>query len=108
MHTATRLLLLFAVLLACLCPALAQNSGSIAGEIRDEKQAVITGATVNVRNVLTNETRTAQTNADGRYRFANMAVGNYEITVESTPGLGSRFTLWLRGEEPAGGLRALP
>ncbi|HJT29399.1 MAG TPA: carboxypeptidase regulatory-like domain-containing protein [Pyrinomonadaceae bacterium] len=84
MHTATRLLMLFAVLLACLCPAFAQNSGSIAGDVRDEKQAVITGATVNVRNIQTNETRTAQTNADGRYHFANLAVGNYEITVEST------------------------
>ena len=84
MHTATRLLMLFTVLLACLCPAVAQNSGSIAGEVRDEKQAVITGATVNVRNIQTNETRTAQTNADGRYHFANMPVGNYEITVEST------------------------
>ena len=84
MHTATRLLLLTAVLLACLCPALAQNSGSISGEVRDEKQAVITGATVNARNIQTNESRTAQTNADGRYHFANMPVGNYEITVEST------------------------
>ena len=33
---------------------------------------------------ITNETRTAQTNADGRYHFANMPVGAYEITVEST------------------------
>lgn len=84
MQTATRLLMLSAVLLACLCPALAQNSGSISGEVRDEKQAVITGATVNARNIQTNETRTAQTNTDGRYHFANMPVGNYEITVEST------------------------
>lgn len=84
MHTATRLLMLITVLLACLCPALAQNSGSISGEVRDEKQAIITGATVNVRNIQTNETRTAQTNADGRYHFANMPVGAYEISVEST------------------------
>src|SRR5215218_6307179 len=84
MHTATRLLMLIAVLLACLCPALAQNSGSIAGEVRDEKQAVITGATVNVRNIQTNESRTAQTNADGRYHFANVPVGAYELTVESS------------------------
>ncbi|HEU4833359.1 MAG TPA: carboxypeptidase regulatory-like domain-containing protein, partial [Pyrinomonadaceae bacterium] len=84
MHTATRLLMLFAVLLACLCPALAQNTGSISGEVRDEKQAVITSATVNVRNIQTNESRTAQTNADGRYHFANMPVGAYEITVESS------------------------
>jgi hypothetical protein len=84
MHTATRLLMLITVLLACLCPALAQNSGSISGEVRDEKQAVITGATINVRNIQTNESRTAQTNADGRYHFANMPVGAYEITVESS------------------------
>ena len=77
MHTATRLLSLTALLLACLCPAFAQNSGSISGEVRDEKQAIITGATVNARNIQTNESRTAQTNADGRYHFANMPVGNY-------------------------------
>ena len=69
-------------LIACLCgTALAQTSGSISGEVRDEKQAVITGATVTMRNVSTNETRTAQTNADGRYHFAAVPVGSYEITV---------------------------
>jgi signal transduction histidine kinase len=39
-------------------------------------------------------------------KLASMMSG--EITVESTPGKGSRFTLWLRGEGPAVGLRALP
>ena len=74
-----------AALLACLCgSALAQTSGSFSGEVRDEKQAVITGATVTVRNISTNETRTAQTNADGRYHFAGVPVGAYEITVESS------------------------
>ena len=77
--------MLMAALLACLCgSALAQTSGSISGEIRDEKEAVITAATVTVRNISTNETRTAQTNADGRYHFAGVPVGAYEITVEST------------------------
>lgn len=85
MFKATRILMLMTALLACLCyPASAQTSGSISGEIRDEKQAVITGATVMVRNISTNETRTAQTNADGRYHFAGVPVGAYEITVEST------------------------
>jgi outer membrane receptor protein involved in Fe transport len=81
----TKVLMLVAALLACLCSAaMAQNTGSISGEVKDEKQAVITGATVNVRNVSTNETRTAQTNADGRYHIAGVPVGSYEITVEST------------------------
>src|SRR5688500_17750365 len=85
MLKATRILLLTTMLLACLCSSvLAQTSGSISGEVRDEKEAVITGATVTVRNISTNESRTAQTNADGRYHFAGVAVGAYEITVEST------------------------
>src|SRR5829696_2466127 len=85
MIKATRLLMLTAALLVGLCcPALAQNTGSIAGEVRDEKQAVITSATVTVRNIQTNETRTAQTNSDGRYHFAGVPVGNYEISVESS------------------------
>ena len=77
--------MLMVALLTCLCgAALAQTSGSISGEVRDEKQAVITGATVTVRNISTNETRTAQTNQDGRYHFAGVPVGAYEITVESS------------------------
>jgi len=84
MIKATRALTLVTALLACLCcPAFAQTSGSISGEVRDEKQAVITAATVTLRNIATNETRTAQTNADGRYHFASVPVGAYEITVES-------------------------
>ena len=72
----TRVLMLITALFAS-CPVLAQTSGSISGEVRDEKQAVITGATVTVRNISTNETRTAQTNADGRYHFAGVAVGAF-------------------------------
>ncbi|HXS02273.1 MAG TPA: carboxypeptidase regulatory-like domain-containing protein [Pyrinomonadaceae bacterium] len=84
MRKAMRLITLMTALLVCLCPALAQTSGSISGEVRDEKQAVITGATVTMRNIQTNESRTAQTNGDGRYHFASVPVGAYEITVEST------------------------
>ena len=84
MIKATRVLMLMA-LVACFCgAAIAQTSGSISGEVRDEKQAVITGATVTMRNISTNETRTVQTNADGRYHFAGVPVGSYEITVESS------------------------
>jgi outer membrane receptor protein involved in Fe transport len=85
MRKATRLSLLLAALLALLSsPVLAQTTGSIAGEVRDEKQAVIPNATVTVRNVTTNETRTTQTDSDGRYRFTSMPVGDYEVTVESS------------------------
>jgi hypothetical protein len=76
--------MLAALLVGLCCPALAQTSGSVSGEVKDEKQAVINNATVTLRNILTNETRTAQTNADGRYHFAGVPVGAYELSVEST------------------------
>ncbi|HEU4769100.1 MAG TPA: carboxypeptidase regulatory-like domain-containing protein, partial [Pyrinomonadaceae bacterium] len=85
MIKATRVVMLATALLAFLCcNVMAQTSGSISGEVRDEKQAVITGATVSMRNISTNETRTTQTNADGRYHFASVPVGAYEVTVESS------------------------
>lgn len=84
MIKAMRYLILASAILVCLsAPVLAQTTGSISGEVRDEKQAIITNATVTVRNVKTNQTRTAQTDGEGRYRFTGMDVGDYEITVEA-------------------------
>ena len=52
MIRATKNLMLLAALIALFCcPALAQTSGSISGEVKDEKQAVINGATVTLRNI---------------------------------------------------------
>ena len=85
MKKVTRLFSLVVALLALLAsPVLAQTTGSISGEVRDEKQAIVTNATVTVRNVRTNETRTTQTGTDGRYQFAGMPVGDYEVSIEST------------------------
>lgn len=85
MKNATRLFLLFAsVLMLFVVPVLGQTSGSISGEVKDEKQAVVTNATVTVRNVKTNETRSTSTDGDGRYKFNAMPVGDYEVSVEST------------------------
>ena len=84
MINATKLFLLLALLTFLTTPVLAQTSGSISGDVKDEKQAVVTNATVTVRNVKTNETRSTTTDGDGRYRFTGMPVGDYEVTVEST------------------------
>jgi hypothetical protein len=77
-------LLLLTLLTFSVVPTPAQTTGSISGEVKDEKQAVITNATVTVRNVKTNETRTTQTDSDGRYHFSGMSVGDYEVTIEAT------------------------
>jgi hypothetical protein len=59
------------------------TSGSISGAVTDVNKAAVASATVVVRNVGTNESRTATTDAEGRYRFPNLAIGNYEISVEA-------------------------
>jgi hypothetical protein len=64
-------------------PAAAQSTtGSIQGIVRDNQGGVIPGATVTLRNVETNATRSLATADDGSYRFLNMAIGNYELTAE--------------------------
>jgi hypothetical protein len=58
---------------------------SVEGVISDEQQAVLPGATVTIRNVATNLSRTAVTDESGRYVFAALPPeGRYEISVELT------------------------
>ena len=63
--------------------AFAQGTGTISGTVTDEKNAVIAGATVTARQTATNISRTVQTDGDGRYRFENLPVGHYEVTIEA-------------------------
>ena len=88
MIKATRFLMLTVAFLACLSvPANAQTTGSLSGEVRDEKQSIIPKATVTLRNVDTNDSRTTTADDSGRYRFNNVPVGDYEVSVEA-PGFG--------------------
>lgn len=85
MTKATRQLLILVALFACLSfPVAAQTTGSILGEIKDEKGSSIAKATVTLRNVQTNISRIVTANDEGTYRFNNVPVGNYEVTVEAT------------------------
>jgi hypothetical protein len=76
---------LMAVLLAVTLPALAaaqSTTGTIQGTVRDNQDAVVPGATVTVRNIQTNASRSVTSDASGFYRLLNMAAGEYELTVE--------------------------
>src|SRR4051812_36210153 len=85
MFKATKSLLLLISCVACLSiSAFAQTTGSISGQIKDEKGAILPNANVTVRNVSTNTSRTAQSDDEGRYRFANLQVGEYEVSVEAS------------------------
>ncbi|HUE80844.1 MAG TPA: TonB-dependent receptor [Pyrinomonadaceae bacterium] len=84
MNKATRLLVLVALSVCFSGSGLAQTTGTILGRVTDEKQAVIPNAIVTARNIETNVSRTLQTDGEGRYRFENLPVGRYELTVEGT------------------------
>jgi outer membrane receptor protein involved in Fe transport len=82
------------------------NTGSISGRVTDPQGAVVPGALVVARATETNISREAVTDQDGRFRFAYLKVGRYEIKV-SLPGfvdatravavtLGSAFELPIR------------
>ncbi|MCS6874450.1 MAG: TonB-dependent receptor [Pyrinomonadaceae bacterium] len=61
---------------------LAQALGSLSGVVKDPNDALIQGATVTVRNVATNLTRTVVTDEEGRWTIPSLPVGIYSITYE--------------------------
>lgn len=79
--TALRALLLLAFTAG---RALAQTqitSGVIQGTVVDPQGAVVQGASVEVRNVDTNQGRSLSTGADGRFVFLQLTSGRYLLTV---------------------------
>jgi Carboxypeptidase regulatory-like domain len=76
------LILFFAIFSFAVTQATAQDPfGSVEGNVNDQQGAVVQGATVTAKNVATNATRTAVTNANGQYRILQLQPGFYEIRV---------------------------
>jgi hypothetical protein len=92
------LTILFAALLICCAPlAFSQTltTGDVTGIITDASGAIVQGVAVSLKNVATNEARTAVTNESGQYRFSLLVPGDYTISAQTT-GLKSnvsRFTV---------------
>ena len=75
-----RLSLSLALILCAALPALAQvQGGSITGTVKDEQGGVLPGASVTAQAV--DATLTFTTNADGQFRFLNVAPGAYKVSV---------------------------
>src|SRR5712692_9474312 len=79
-----RMLLVLLVVL-CLIPAWAaaqtSSTSPVTGTVSDQKGAVVPGATVELVNTATNQTRTQQTNDAGVYTFASVPPGVYKISI---------------------------
>jgi hypothetical protein len=74
------------LVLALVLPFLAtagwsQDNATITGTITDSSGALVPNATVNVSNPATGQMRSAVSNDAGAYRFANVGVGTYTLTV---------------------------
>ncbi len=73
----------FGALFAFTAVALGQNTGTISGTVQDQSGAVIAGANVKAQNPATNFTRETTSATNGFYRFDQLPVGTYSITVEA-------------------------
>src|SRR5215472_16667461 len=78
------LVVLCSVLTLCVGSAFGQAiSGNLVGTVTDPTGAVVTNAEVTATNVGTNANVVAHTGSTGEYRFDNLPVGAYSITVKA-------------------------
>lgn len=68
------------------------TTGTISGVVSDKSGAVISSATVSLRNLDTNITRTFTTREDGRFQFPALPVGPYELKTTA-----AGFGTYVRG-----------
>ena len=75
--------LVFALLIAPSLMAQSLVSGDLTGTVTDPSGAVVSGATVMVKNDATGASRTTTTGANGAYRFSLLPPGNYTVTANA-------------------------
>ena len=75
--------LVAAMLLALSAPAFAAQTsrGTVTGVISDPQGAAIPGATVELKNIGTNQSRNTTTNDAGLYRFDAVDLGKYDLRI---------------------------
>ena len=76
------------------------SAGSVSGQVTDPQGATVQGADVTLVDVATKSPRTTVTNESGRYIFAVVPPGIYEMTIGKT---GFKVTK-LTGEKVSVGL----
>src|ERR1051325_3186136 len=59
-------------------------SGNIVGTVMDSSSAVVSNAAVEITKIDTGAIGSTKTTATGGYRFENLPVGSYKMTVKSS------------------------
>jgi hypothetical protein len=83
-------------------PAAAQalNAGTVTGVVTDPNNAVVPNATVTIANAVTGYTRTANTDADGAFRFSNVPPNNYQLSASALGFTSEQQSLTVRSSVP--------
>jgi len=76
--------LLILILSLCALPAYAQYRASIQGVVTDPQGGVVSGATLTLKNLETNQQLTATTDDNGIYNFNALPPSRYSLTIEKT------------------------
>ncbi|MBO0719653.1 MAG: carboxypeptidase regulatory-like domain-containing protein [Blastocatellia bacterium] len=78
-----RIWTVLATVLLLVIPVRAQFNSALQGVVQDPSKAAIVGATVKLTNTQTGVKQETKTSEAGFYHFANLAPGEYEITIEA-------------------------
>ena len=70
----------------------AANTGTVSGTVSDQSGAAVVGAAVTLVDTATGTERTAVTNDTGRYLFANIVPGIYNVTISKSGFRATKFT----------------
>ena len=82
--TTTSHFFLLSSLLLILCASVcAQSTGSIEGQVIDERGAVVQGGQITARSLAIGVRRVTETDAAGRYQFAGLPLGDYRLEVQA-------------------------
>src|SRR5687768_2042546 len=85
--TLTTLVVVASFLLLAVAPqATAQqsvSSATLSGHVLDANGAALGGASVTATNLETNQRRSATCDEEGRYRFAYLTVGTYQLAAQA-------------------------
>src|SRR5690348_10584245 len=60
------------------------TSGTVQGDVLDERGGSVAGASVEAKNLDTNFTQTDTTNTDGHFAFLSLAPGRYTLTISKS------------------------
>jgi len=77
------LLTISAIAILCTGARAQVRFGTVVGTVADASGATVSGATVKLTNLGTNETRTMQSSSAGTYSFPNLIAGIYRVEVQT-------------------------